>query len=75
MSLLPPNLGSVSHGAFRGDIDLLTGIASYIRKSKQTYVILSLGNFIYNMAVDTSSFSRFRGTPRICIYLFCYRNP
>lgn len=49
LSLLPPDLGSVSQGAYRGDIDLLTGIANYIRKSKQTYVVLSLGNFIYNM--------------------------
>lgn len=49
LNILPPNLANISYGLIRGDIDLLAGISNYIRKSKQTYVVLSLGNFIYNI--------------------------
>lgn len=49
LQILPPDLQNVSYGAFKGDIDMLEGISGYIRKSKQTYVVLSLGNFIYNL--------------------------
>lgn len=49
LSLLPPNLGKSSGGVFRGDIDMLAGIRDFIRRSSQTYVILSLGSYIYNI--------------------------
>ena len=52
LNILPPNVGKTSTGEIRGNIDMLAGIRDYIRKSKQTYVILSLGNSIYNIDFD-----------------------
>ncbi len=49
LHVLPPNLGHQKFGVIKGNIDLLEGIRNYIHKSKQTYVILSLGNMIYNI--------------------------
>jgi glucose-1-phosphate adenylyltransferase len=49
LNLLPPNLNSASYGTVRGDIDMLSGIRDFIRRSHQTYVILSLGSYIYNI--------------------------
>ncbi len=49
LSILPPNIGTIMYGSAHGDIDLIMGVSEYIRRSSQTYVVLSLGNFIYNL--------------------------
>ncbi len=52
LHILPPNIENEKYGVIRGNIDLLAGIRDYIHRSKQTYVILSLGNMIYNIDFD-----------------------
>ena len=52
LQILPPNLENEKYGVIRGNIDLLAGIRTFIHKSTQTYVILSLGNMIYNLDFD-----------------------
>ena len=52
LHILPPNIENEKYGVIRGNIDLLAGIRTYIHRSKQTYVILSLGNMIYNIDFD-----------------------
>ncbi len=47
LNVLPPNVEKV--GTIKGNIDMLAGISDYIQRSPQTYVILSLGNSIYNI--------------------------
>ncbi len=49
LNILPPNLAAFDYGAYRGDIDMLSGARDFLRKSTQTYVILSLGNTICNI--------------------------
>ena len=49
LNILPPNLRKVQEGVIRGDIDLLAGVYDFIKRSHQTYVILSLGTHIYNL--------------------------
>lgn len=49
LNILPPNLEKKDYGVIKGNIDLLEGIRDYIKKSHQTYVILSLGNMLYNI--------------------------
>lgn len=49
LNILPPNLEKQKFGIIKGNIDLLEGIRDYIDRSHQTYVILSLGNMIYNI--------------------------
>lgn len=49
LNILPPNLEKVSYGSIKGNIDILAGISDFIHRSQQTYVILSLGNSIYNI--------------------------
>lgn len=49
LNILPPNMEKQQYGTIKGNIDLLEGIRDYIFKSHQTYVILSLGNMIYNI--------------------------
>ncbi len=49
LNILPPNMKRVQHGLLRGDIDMLAGIYDFIRRSHQTYVILSLGTNLYNI--------------------------
>lgn len=50
LHILPPNIGNKNAAEIiRGDLDILNGIRQYIRKSRETYVILSLGNCIYNI--------------------------
>jgi len=49
LNLLPPNMQKAKYGMLRGDIDILDGVYEYISRSKQTYVILSLGTSIYNI--------------------------
>lgn len=49
LTILPPNLEKQQYGTIKGNIDLLEGIRDYIDRSHQTYVILSLGNMIYNI--------------------------
>lgn len=52
LNILPPNLEHISTGVIRGNIDMLAGIKDFIRRSHQTYVILSLGACIYNIDFD-----------------------
>ena len=50
LHILPPNIGNKNAAEIiRGDLDILNGIRQYIRKSRETYVILSLGNCVYNI--------------------------
>lgn len=49
LHLLPPNVEKQHYGMIKGNIDLLEGISDYIHRSKQRYVILSLGNMVYNI--------------------------
>ncbi|MBP3359215.1 MAG: glucose-1-phosphate adenylyltransferase subunit GlgD [Clostridia bacterium] len=49
LNILPPNMQKAKYGMLRGDIDMLEGIYGYISRSKQTYVILSLGTSLYNI--------------------------
>lgn len=50
LNILPPNIGKKNgYEVIRGDLDILAGIKQYIHRSRETYVILSLGNNIYNM--------------------------
>lgn len=52
LNLLPPNLSSANYTGMGGDIDMLAGIRDFIRRSHQTYVILSMGSYIYNIDFD-----------------------
>lgn len=52
LNILPPNIGSAERAMSGGDADMLIGIKDFIRKSHQTYVILSMGSYIYNMDFD-----------------------
>jgi glucose-1-phosphate adenylyltransferase len=49
LNVLPPNLEKMTYGTIKGNIDMLAGISDFIQRSPQTYVILSLGNSIYNI--------------------------
>lgn len=49
LNILPPNMQKAKYGMLRGDIDILDGAYEYISRSKQTYVILSLGTSLYNI--------------------------
>ncbi len=50
LNILPPNIGNKnSFEIIRGDLDILNGIREYIHRSRETYVILSLGSSIYNI--------------------------
>lgn len=52
LNLLPPNLGKSSYSYADGDIDILAGIRDFVKRSHQTYVILSMGSYIYNIDFD-----------------------
>ena len=49
LNVLPPSLEQMSLGSIKGNIDMLAGIRDYLKRSPQTYVILSLGNMVYNI--------------------------
>ena len=50
LNILPPNIGRKnSYEYIKGDLDILAGVKEFIRRSRETYVILSLGNSIYNI--------------------------
>lgn len=50
LNILPPNIGNKhAFDVIRGDLDILSGIREFIHRSRETYVILSLGNSIYNI--------------------------
>lgn len=49
LTLLPPNVANKNFYEIRGDLDILMGIREFLRRSSETYVVLSLGNNIYNM--------------------------
>lgn len=48
LHILPPSLEDNHYGLIQGNIDMLAGIRDFIRRSPQTYVMLSLGNGICN---------------------------
>ena len=52
LKILPPNLAAFDYYTGRGDLDRLAGARYFLRKSNQTYVILSLDNLIYNMDLE-----------------------
>lgn len=49
LNILPPNISSASYQSLNGDIDVLSGIRDFIRRSHQTYAVLSLGSGIFNI--------------------------
>ena len=49
LTLLPPNVANKNFYEIRGDLDILMGIREFLRRAPETYVVLSLGNNIYNM--------------------------
>ncbi len=49
LNILPPSLEKMTYGAIKGNIDMLAGIQDFIQRSPQTYVVLSLGNSVYNL--------------------------
>ncbi len=49
LTILPPNMQRAKYGMLRGDVDMLEGVYEYISQATETYVILSLGNSIYNV--------------------------
>ncbi|MBO5059560.1 MAG: glucose-1-phosphate adenylyltransferase subunit GlgD [Clostridia bacterium] len=49
LNILPPNIGKNSVEIIRGDLDILSGIREFIHRSRETYVILSLGSNIYSI--------------------------
>lgn len=49
LNLLPPNMSKVSYGTIKGNIDMIASISDYIHRSRQTYVVLSFGNTIFNI--------------------------
>lgn len=53
LNILPPNIGSAkAFEVIKGDLDILSGIKEFIRRSRETYVVLSLGNCLYNMDLE-----------------------
>lgn len=48
LNILPPSVEDMGD-SIKGNIDMLAGIRRFISRSTQTYVVLSLGNNIYNM--------------------------
>ena len=49
LTILPPNISNKNVYEIHGDLDILTGIREFIRRAPETYVVLSLGNCIYNI--------------------------
>lgn len=49
LTLLPPNVSNKNFYEIRGDLDILMGIREFLRRAPETYVVLSLGNSIYNI--------------------------
>lgn len=49
LNILPPSLENNGAGRIKGNIDMLAGIRDFVQRSNQTYVILSLGNSVYNI--------------------------
>ena len=50
--MLPPNMTRESVQTIKGEMDVLHGALSFLRGSKQTYVLLTGGNMICNMVYD-----------------------
>ena len=50
--ILPPYIGRENTGKNDGDIDVLYGVRSFIRKTKPDYIVLSRGNTMYNMTFN-----------------------
>ena len=52
LHMLPPNMTRESVQTIKGDMDVLHGALSFLRHSKQTYVLVTGGNVIANMLYD-----------------------
>lgn len=66
--ILPPNISRESTGDF-GDIDVLYGASSFIRKTKPDYIVLSKGNTMYNMKFnDVLEFHKEKGADITILY-------
>jgi len=53
LRLLPPfGYASKQFSGFRGELDALSGVADYIRRSRHKYVLLSGGDLIANIPLD-----------------------
>ena len=52
--ILPPYLGRENTGKTDGDIDVLYGIGSFIRRTKPDYIVLSKGNTMYNTTFNNA---------------------
>lgn len=50
--MLPPNMTRESVQTIKGEMDVLHGALSFLRRSKQTYVLLTGSNVICNMRYD-----------------------
>jgi len=49
LHILPPYLGRGLHGPGEGNIDMISAVQGYLRRSKQRYIVISEGNTICNM--------------------------
>jgi len=50
--ILPPYFGNESTGQYRGLVDAIKGVMTYINRSPQRYVVLSGAHTIYNSTFD-----------------------
>ena len=49
LTILPPNIANKNSYEIRGDLDILMGIREFLMRAPETYVVLSIGNCIYNL--------------------------
>lgn len=47
--ILPPNIGRETLGSVIGDVDVLYGIGTFLRKTKPDYFVVTKGNTFFNM--------------------------
>ena len=51
LNILPPNMRNTSYTIPSGDVEVLSGIYDYIRRSHQTYVVLVYGTYLWNIDI------------------------
>lgn len=67
--ILPPNSGHENISKTNGDIDVLYGIGSFIRRTRPDYIVLSKGNTIYNTKFnDALAFHKKSGADITILY-------
>lgn len=54
LHILPPSLEKMKYGFGKGNIGMLAGISDFIRRSNETYVVLSVGNSICNIDLNAA---------------------